>query len=235
MPRVAVIIPAMNEEKSIGQVITAIPPWVSEIIVADNGSTDHTREVAQQAGAVVVPAEIRGYGSACLAGINAAKQADILVFVDGDLSDYPEQMDRLLQPIVTHQADLVIGSRTLGRRERGALSLQQRFGGALACALMRMLWGVSYTDLGPFRAIARPSLDRLRMDDLNFGWTVQMQIRAAVHGLRSLEVPVDYRRRIGKSKISGTVRGVILAGYKILYTIGREYLAARKIKNNPSP
>ena len=225
--RVAVIIPAINEEKSIGQVIADIPAWVTEIIVADNGSTDNTAAVAQQAGAKVVPAAVRGYGSACLAGIAAAENADILVFIDGDFSDYPQQMHTLVQPIAENRADMVIGSRTLGHRQRGSLTIQQRFGGALACWLMWLLWSVRYTDLGPFRAISRPALLQLRMDDRNFGWTVQMQIRAAITGLRTMEVPVDYRRRIGRSKISGTLRGVVMAGYKILYTIGKEFLAAR--------
>jgi glycosyltransferase involved in cell wall biosynthesis len=213
--RVAVIIPAINEEKSIGQVIADIPAWVTEIIVADNGSTDNTVAIAQQAGA-------------CLAGISAAENADILVFIDGDFSDYPQQMHTLVQPIAENRADMVIGSRTLGHRQRGSLTIQQRFGGALACWLMWLLWSVRYTDLGPFRAISRPALLQLRMDDRNFGWTVQMQIRAAITGLRTMEVPVDYRRRIGRSKISGTLRGVVMAGYKILYTIGKEFLAARQ-------
>lgn len=225
---VAVIIPAINEQESIGQVIAAVPPWVKQIIVADNGSTDNTVVVAQKAGAAVVPARIRGYGSACLAGIAAAGNADVLVFMDGDFSDYPEQMGLLVQPIAENRAELVIGSRTLGHRERGSLTLQQRFGGALACKLMRLLWHAHYTDLGPFRAISRAALEQLQMDDRNFGWTVQMQIRAAAAGLRTMEVPADYRCRIGKSKISGTVRGVVMAGYKILYTIGKEFFAARR-------
>lgn len=224
---VAVIIPAINEQESIGQVIAAIPPWVARIIVADNGSTDNTVVIAQNAGATVIPAKIRGYGSACLAGIGAAGNADVLVFMDGDFSDYPEQMGLLVQPIAENRADMVIGSRTLGHRERGSLTLQQRFGGALACGLMRLFWHAHYTDLGPFRAISRSALEQLHMDDRNFGWTVQMQIRAAAAGLRTLEVPVDYRRRIGKSKISGTLRGVIMAGYKIIYTIGKEFFVAR--------
>jgi glycosyltransferase involved in cell wall biosynthesis len=225
--RVAVIIPAMNEEQSIGQVIADIPAWVTEIIVADNGSTDKTADLARRAGAKVVPAPIRGYGSACLAGIAAAENADILVFIDGDFSDYPRQMGLLVQPIADNRADMVIGSRTLGHRQRGSLTIQQRFGGALACLLMRLLWSTRYTDLGPFRAISVKALRQLHMDDRNFGWTVQMQIRAAIVGLRTMEVPVDYRRRIGKSKISGTVRGVAMAGYKIIYTIGKEFLAGR--------
>jgi len=230
--RVAVIIPAMNEEQSIGRVIADIPTWVTDIIVADNGSTDNTAAIAERAGAKVVPAAIRGYGSACLAGIAAAENADILVFIDGDFSDYPQQMHALVQPIAENRADMVIGSRTLGNRQRGSLTIQQRFGGALACKLMWWLWSVRYTDLGPFRAISRAALLQLRMDDLNFGWTVQMQIRAAVAGLRTMEVPVDYRRRIGQSKISGTLRGVVMAGYKILYTIGKEFLIARHWARN---
>lgn len=220
--RISAVIPALNEEHSIGLVIAEIPAWVAEIIVCDNGSTDRTADIAAAAGARVVRAVRRGYGSACLAGIQAADRSDVIVFLDGDLSDYPAQMDRLIRPIAGGRADMVIGSRIAGRRQRGALSVQQRFGGALACLLMQVIWEAVYTDLGPFRAISAGALERLDMDDPDFGWTIQMQIRAARAGLRFQEAPVDYRRRIGRSKISGTIRGVAAAGWKILFTIWRE-------------
>lgn len=223
-----VVIPALNEEGSIGAVITAIPRWVGEVIVVDNGSTDATARCAVAAGATVVAEVRRGYGRACLTGCAAAKDADIVVFLDGDLSDYPERMEQLVRPIAEGRADFVVGSRTRGARENGALLAQQRFGGWLACVLIRLFWGYRYTDLGPFRAIRTESLDRLQMDDQNFGWTVQMQVRAVVAGLRIMEIPIDYRRRIGHSKISGTLRGVLSAGTKILYTIASERIIARR-------
>ncbi len=220
--RISAVIPALNEEHAIGQVIAEIPAWVAETIVCDNGSTDRTAEIAAAAGARVIRAGRRGYGSACQAGIQAADRPDVIVFLDGDFSDYPAQMDRLVRPIAVGRADMVIGSRIAGRRQRGALTLQQRFGGALACLLMQVIWGVAYTDLGPFRAISAAALGRLHMDDPDFGWTIQMQIRAAQAGLRCVETPVDYRCRIGQSKISGTIRGVAAAGWKILFTIWHE-------------
>ena len=223
-----VIIPTLNEQESIGRVIASIPAWVKQVIVVDNGSTDATVEWARLAGATVITESRRGYGQACLAGCAMAANANIVVFLDGDLSDYPERMDQLVRPIVEDRADFVLGSRTLGSREKGALLSQQRFGGWLACRLIRLFWSYRYTDLGPFRAIRRTSLYNLHMDDRNFGWTVQMQIRAVVAGLRILEVPVDYRQRIGRSKISGTPSGVVSAGIKIFYTIGRELLVARR-------
>ena len=223
-----VIIPALNEQDSIGPVIASIPPWVARVIVVDNGSTDATAQRARQAGAVVITEPRRGYGQACLAGCAAAADADIVVFLDGDLSDYPERMEQLVRPILEDRADFVLGSRTGGSCQRGALLPQQRFGGWLACLLIRWLWRYRYTDLGPFRAIRRTSLTRLNMDDQNFGWTVQMQIRAVLANLRIMEIPLDYRRRIGRSKISGTLRGVFAAGTKILYTIASERIIARR-------
>ena len=217
--RIAVIIPALDEAASIGNVLEAIPDWVDEIIVADNGSRDNTADVARQHGARVVYEPRRGYGSACLRGIAALNEADIVVFLDGDYSDHPEQMDRLVDPISTGDADLVIGSRVLGVRERGALAPQARFGNWLACRMIRLFWGVTFTDLGPFRAIRRETLDALGMSDPDYGWTVEMQVKAAARGLRVREAPVDYRRRVGRSKVTGTVRGVIGAGYKIIATI----------------
>ncbi len=220
---IAVIIPALNEEASIARVLGDIPEWVDQVIVSDNGSTDATAVVAGAAGARVVQVPLRGYGRACLAGIAAAcDDAEILVFLDGDFSDYAEQMNRLVGPIVEGLADLVIGSRMLGRRERGSLTPVQQFGNALACRLIRWLWGHGYTDLGPFRAVRADLLAALRMDDPTYGWTIQMQIRALRAGLRVLEVPVDYRRRIGRSKISGTLAGVVRAGTKIMRTILEE-------------
>ena len=218
---VAVIIPAFNEEPSIGKVLSAIPDWVDDVIVVDNGSTDRTAEVARGEGARIVSELRRGYGSACLAGIAALDSADIVVFLDGDFSDYPEEMALLVDPIARGEADMVIGSRTMGRREPGALTPQARFGNWLSCMLIRWFWSVSYTDLGPFRAIRHATLERLAMRDRGYGWTVEMQIKAAREGARVREAAVSYRRRIGKSKISGTVRGVLGAGAKILSTIFR--------------
>ncbi len=223
--KVAVIIPALNEERAITKVISAIPNWVDDLIVVDNGSTDSTAQVARSRGARVVFEPRRGYGSACLAGIGSLKGPDIVVFLDADFSDYPNEMDRLVDPIINGRAEMVIGSRTLGTREQGALTPQARYGNWLACLLIRLFWGIGYSDLGPFRAITYKGLKRLDMRDANYGWTVEMQIKAAVKGLRGMEVPVSYRKRMGSSKISGTVSGVILAGTKILYTIFKTALA----------
>lgn len=223
---VTVIIPAQNEEASIGRVLADLP-HVGEVIVVDNDSSDGTGRAAADAGATVVLERRRGYGQACLAGMDAVERnvdagkpvPRIIVFVDGDYSDYPEKLTELVAPIFNGQHDFVIGSRSLGKRERGSMTLPQVFGNWLACSLMRMLWGVSYTDLGPFRAINYSALKSLGMVDQNFGWTVEMQIKAAQAGLRTTEVPVPYRCRVGVSKISGTVSGTFKAGYKILYTI----------------
>ncbi|MEM8800193.1 MAG: glycosyltransferase family 2 protein [Pseudomonadota bacterium] len=224
--RVAVIIPALNEAEALPHVIEEIPDWVDEIIVADNGSTDGTVNVARNAGAHVVTAPAQGYGHACMAGIKAT-DADVCVFLDGDHSDYPEQMDRLVTPIRSGDADIVIGSRVLGHRARGALTPQQRWGNALACRLIRWLWGHRYTDLGPFRAVRREALIAMNMTEMRYGWTVEMQIKAIEHGLNVAEAPTDYRTRIGKSKISGTVQGVIKAGSRILFVIARSWWARR--------
>ncbi len=219
--KVAVVIPALNEETAIGYVLAAIPDWVDDIVVADNGSADRTPEVARENGARVVHEPERGYGAACLAGIAALDAPDIVVFLDGDFSDHPEEMPALVDPILAGDADMVIGSRSLGEREPGALTPQARFGNWLSCRLIRLFWGASFTDLGPFRAIRHTTLRDLGMVDRNFGWTVEMQVKAAARGIPCREVPVRYRYRIGASKISGTVKGVILAGGKILYTIFR--------------
>jgi len=221
-PIMKVVIPAQNEERAIGKVISEIPDWVSEVIVADNGSTDRTAEVAREHGATVIAVPTPGYGRACLGGIKAAKDFDILVFLDGDASDYPEDMGALVGPIKEGQVDMVIGSRPLGQLEKGSLTPQQRFGNALACWLIKLIWKHRYTDLGPFRAITRQGLESLNMQAPTFGWTVEMQIRALKQGLRCQDVPVRYRKRIGKSKISGTVKGVIMAGAYILGTIFKE-------------
>lgn len=219
--RIGVVIPARDEEAAIGKVLAAIPSWVDAIVVADNGSRDRTGEIARAAGAIVVAEPRPGYGAACLAGLAALPAADIVVFLDGDYSDYPEDMGQLVDPIVAGRADLVIGSRVLGRAEPGALTPQQRLGNALATWLIRLIWRARYTDLGPFRAIRRDALDRLAMGDRDFGWTVEMQIKAAEAGLAHVEVPVRYRARIGASKISGTILGTVRAGTKILSIIAR--------------
>ena len=225
---ISVIIPAINEERSIALVLDAIPDWVDDVVVADNGSSDRTAEVAQAHGARVILQPRRGYGSACLAAIAALKAPDIVVFLEGDFSDHPEQMDRLVDPIIAGGVDLVIGSRVLGMHEPGALSPQARFGNWLATRLIRLFWKIPYTDLGPFRAIRYSTLKSLHMADPDYGWTVEMQIKAAARAVRTQEVPVDYRKRIGKSKVSGTMRGVLGAGYKILKTIFAAALAWRR-------
>ncbi len=218
--RVAVVIPALNEERAIGRVLADVPAWVDRIVVADNGSTDKTADIARAAGAIVIAEPQPGYGAACLRGLTEIADADIVVFLDGDYSDHPEEMVTLVDPIAGGSHDMVIGSRVLGKRERGALTPQQRFGNWLATRLIRLFWGMRYTDLGPFRAIRATSLKGLDMQDRTYGWTVEMQIKAAVQGLRSCEVPVRYRRRIGVSKVSGTVKGTVMAGWKILSMIG---------------
>ena len=225
---VIVVIPAWNEEGSIGRVVDALPAgWYRRVVVADNNSTDYTAKVARKFGATVVPAPRQGYGSACLEALAFVKalppgeQPDVIAFIDADFSDYPEQLDEVVGPVLDGEADLVIGSRMLRKQPRGALLPQAVFGNKLACALMRLIWGARHTDLGPFRAIRWDALQALGMADTDFGWTVEMQIKAARQKLRVVEVPVDYRPRLGKSKITGTINGTVKAGYKILYTIGK--------------
>jgi len=221
-----VIIPAFNEEDSIAKVVSAIPKeWVRSIIVVSNGSTDLTEQNARTAGAIVLLEPNKGYGNACLKGMEyIAKQTeegkpDIVVFLDGDYSDYPEELPEVVKPIIKEGADLVIGSRALGNREKGAMQPQQIFGNWLATHLIKWLYGVNFSDLGPFRAVRYSSLLAIDMQDKTFGWTVEMQVKAAKLGLNCREVPVNYRQRIGVSKVTGTVKGTILAGYKILWTI----------------
>ena len=220
-PTIAVVIPALDEEQAIGKVLRDIPEGASQVVVVDNGSRDRTAEVARGLGAEVVAEPRRGYGQACLTGIAQLDRPDIVVFLDGDYSDYPEEMSALVAPLLTGEADMVIGSRTLGQREKGALLPQARFGNWLSTLLIRLLFGVSFTDLGPFRALRFDALQRLAMQDRDFGWTVEMQVKAARLGLRAVEVPVRYRRRIGTSKITGTLSGTLRAGHKILWTIFR--------------
>ncbi len=223
-PTIVVIIPAFNEENSVGKVVREIPmAWVDEVIVVNNNSNDQTAVQAAAAGATVLDEPVQGYGRACLRGIANAQdrqqKPDILVFLDADYSDYPEELVELIAPILAGSADLVIGSRVLGKRQSGSMTPQQVFGNWLATRLIRLFYGVHFTDLGPFRAIRFGSLIALDMRDQTYGWTVEMQVKAAKQGLRAVEVPVRYRCRIGHSKISGTVKGTILAGYKILTTI----------------
>jgi glycosyltransferase involved in cell wall biosynthesis len=224
MPIIDVVMPAYNEAKSIALVLNDIPrALVRHIVVCDNNSTDGTGAVAQTHGAIVVFQPERGYGNACLKALDWIHQQkvlpDIVVFLDSDYSDHPEEMFQLVEPLIINPFDMVIGSRALGNRERGAMQPQQIFGNWLATTLIRWFYGYHFTDLGPFRAITYAALQKIGMKDKNFGWTVEMQVKAAKLGLRCTEVAVQYRRRVGISKISGTVKGTILAGYKILWTI----------------
>jgi len=224
MQNIAVIIPALDEQEALPHVLRDIPrPPVGRVVVADNGSRDGTARVAVEHGAEVVHQPERGYGAACLKAMAhlAVDPPDIVVFLDGDYSDRPDELGSLIDPILAGDADMVIGSRARGRQERGALSPQQRAGNAIACRALRLLYGVRYTDLGPFRAIRWETLQSLHMRDRNYGWTVEMQIKAARRGVAYREVPVSYRQRIGVSKVSGTVRGSLSAGAKILWLLGR--------------
>lgn len=217
--RVGVIIPAFDEEAAIGHVLGDIPSWVDVVVVADNASRDKTAAIAARAGAIVSHEAEPGYGATCLAGMAKLPPVDIVVFLDGDYSDYPEDMADLVDPIAAGQRDFVLASRALGEAEVGALTPQQVFGNWLATRLVHLFWGARFTDLGPFRAISHASLAKLQMRDRTYGWTVEMQIKAIEHELRFEEVPARYRARIGHSKISGTVKGTVLAGYKILSII----------------
>ena len=220
-PKISIIIPALNEEESIGRVLNDIPgEIVEEVIVVDNGSSDNTVTVSKGLGVNVILEPLKGYGAACLRGISILKQdTDIVVFLDADYSDYPQDLHTVVKPIIDDDVEMVIGSRMSGARENGALLPQAIFGNKLATFLIRLFWGFKYTDLGPFRAIKYRDLIALNMIDKNFGWTVEMQIKALKKGLRIAEVPVRYRKRIGKSKITGTFSGTVRAGVKIIYTI----------------
>lgn len=221
---IKVIIPAFNEQNAVGQVLREIPSGlVSEVIVVNNGSTDDTEAVARKLGATVLTEQQKGYGNACLKGMayiaSLSEKPDIIVFIDADYSDYPEEMVAMVQPIIENKADLVIGSRALGQRERGSMTPQQIFGNWLATALLKKFYNVEFTDLGPFRAIRYSSLMQINMQDKTYGWTVEMQLKAAKNKLNCTEIPVKYRKRIGVSKVSGTIKGTFMAGYKIIWTI----------------
>jgi glycosyltransferase involved in cell wall biosynthesis len=229
-PIIDVLIPAWNEEEALPLVLRDLPKHlVRQAIVCDNGSSDRTATVAKMAGAVVVEQPERGYGNACLAGmrylqnLSPSEQPQIVVFLDGDYSDFPEELEKVVAPILQDGKDMVIGSRRLGGMEAGAMTVPQRFGNWLAPAMIRLFFGYKFTDLGPFRAIRWDKLQALEMRDKNFGWTVEMQVKAAKHKLECTEVPVRYRKRAaGKSKVSGTIKGTFWAGYKIIWTIFAE-------------
>lgn len=218
--RISIIIPALNEQDSIGLVIRDIPVnLVDEMIVIDNGSTDLTAEVAHNAGARVVREDRRGYGAACLKGIASANDPDIIVFMDGDYSDYPEELEQIIDPILKGEADLVVGSRIAGTASERVLPPHSYWGNKFTVWLINLLYRHLFTDVGPFRAITYNALQALDMRDTNYGWTVEMQVKALIHGLKVIEIPVSYRKRIGKSKVTGTVAGSLKAGIKMLYTV----------------
>jgi glycosyltransferase involved in cell wall biosynthesis len=230
MTKIAVIIPAFNEARSIGQVVAALPKKVDQIIVADNASTDATAKIAREHGAVVVHEKKKGYGYACLKGMAFLEDdpPEIVVFLDGDYSDYPEDLETLVDPILKEAVVFSLGARDKKLRERGALTPQQVFGNGLACFLMRWLYQSRFTDLGPFRAIRWETLQSLEMQDKTYGWTVEMQLKILRRKLPYIEIPVRYRKRIGVSKVSGTVKGTLMAGYKIITWIGKFYFSKWK-------
>ena len=235
--RIGVVIPARDEALAIGRVIAAIPSWLDEIVVVDNGSRDGTAQIARATRARVVAEPRRGYGRACQRGLRELgcvdAPMDVIVFLDGDFSDYPEAMADLVDPILEGRAELVLGSRVLGAAIKGALTPVQRWGNWLATTLIRFFYGADFTDLGPFRAIRCDTLARLAMADPDYGWTVEMQIKAAKMRLAWIEVPVRYRPRIGVSKISGTFWGSFLAGKKILFLILREHFWPSPLRAHP--
>jgi glycosyltransferase involved in cell wall biosynthesis len=246
MTRIGVVLPARDEEEALPLVLAELPRARAPIVVVvDNGSRDRTGEVARAAGATVVREERRGYGQACLTGlawlldgaglVPPLGDGDVVVFLDADHSDYPEDLERLLAPLLAGRAELVLGSRILGGASRAALLPQAWFGNRLACGLMRLLFGARYTDLGPFRAVRVGALRRLAMGDRGFGWTIEMQLKAHSHGLRVLEVPVRYRARIGKSKITGTLGGTVRAGWRILAWIFAWRLATWRGRHSSGP
>ncbi len=220
MKLIKVIIPAYNEENAIANVIAEIPKNVDEIIVISNNSTDKTIEVAQKAGATVLSENLKGYGFACLKGLDYVSKLeikpDIIVFLDGDYSDYPEELTKLIQPILDEKVDFVIGARNKNLREVGSMTPQQIFGNWLATFLMKWVFKSKFTDLGPFRAISYSTLISLNMEDKTYGWTVEMQLKVLKNKINYLEIPVRYKNRIGVSKVSGTVKGSIMAGIKII-------------------
>ncbi len=223
--KIAAIIPAFNEEKSISKVVKSIPTkYVGEIIVVNNNSTDNTVSEAGSAGATVLNESFQGYGASCLKAIDYLmnENPDIVLFLDGDYSDFPEEAGLLLEPIINGDCDFVLGSRVLGHREKGALPPQSRIGSIIAGALISLFWGFKFTDLGPFRAIKFDKLIKLQMKDKWYGWTVEMQIKAVKRNLKIKEVPVSYRKRIGKSKVTGTMKGTVMASLIILKTIFSE-------------
>ncbi|MCY3768889.1 MAG: glycosyltransferase family 2 protein [Gammaproteobacteria bacterium] len=214
---ITVVIPALNEAASIGKVVSAIPRFVDQVVVVDNGSTDPTARVASAQGASVVYESNRGYGSACLTGIVAAGQTDLIAFVDGDYSDYPEDLEKVITPVARNDCDFVIGCRSETGLQNHDLPWHQHWGNWFACCMIHWLHGFKYHDLGPMRCIKAGLLSQLKMCDTTYGWTTEMQIKASKLGVNVSQVPVRYRRRIGKSKISGTLKGSVFAGYKILY------------------
>jgi len=228
MTRISVVIPAYNEENAIANVIAEIPTIVDEIVVVNNNSTDATVAVAQAAGATVLTENNKGYGYACLKGLaylKAGNTPDIVVFLDGDYSDFPKELNLLVQPIIDNKVDFVVGARVKEKREEGSLTPQQIFGNWLACYLMRLLFKSEFTDLGPFRAIRWETLEALEMGDKTYGWTVEMQLKALRQKIPYQEIPVSYKKRIGVSKVSGTVKGTIFAGAKIIGWIFKHYLS----------
>ena len=227
MKKIAVIIPAYNEAASIGHVLEALPRFVSAVFVVNNNSSDNTAEAAKEKGATVLFEERKGYGYACLKAMEelAKNPPDIVVFLDGDFSDFPEELPLLIDPILTENKQFVLGSRVKSLREQGALTPQQIFGNALACFLMRILYKGQFTDLGPFRAIEWSVLNGLEMQDKTYGWTVEMQLKVLKRKIPYTEVTVHYRKRIGTSKVSGTLKGTLMAGYKILSWIGTFYFS----------
>ncbi|RYM32320.1 glycosyltransferase family 2 protein [Brumimicrobium glaciale] len=220
--KVFVVIPAFNEEQSIGKVINDIPHVPRQnIIVVNNGSTDATQKVVEETGATALFESRKGYGWACLKGCELVEElkGETIVFLDGDYSDYPEQLPRVIAPIYQENMDLVIGSRALGNREKGSMTVPQHFGNWLASKLLKIFYGVNYTDLGPFRAIRFERYKSLGMSDKTYGWTIEMQIKAAQKKMNYCEVPVDYKARIGVSKVSGTIKGAVMAGIKIIFAV----------------
>ena len=227
--RITVLIPALNEEETLPLLLKAIPQDVDQIIVVDNGSTDQTASVAKAGGARVVTEPVQGYGQACLTGLANMPDCEIIVFLDADFCDDPGELPSLCAPIIAGQADMVLGSRMHGRSKKH-LTIPQRFGNAFACQLMNFFWRTNYTDLGPFRAVTPSALERMKMKDRDFGWTIEMQINAAKAGLAVEEIKVPYRQRLfGTSKISGTINGVVRAGSKILYVIAREIFRGKQL------